>query len=346
MDIVTPRFLVINVSRIGDTLLMTPAVRAIAVAYHGCEITLLAHPKRVEILRNLPFVSSVGAIEKHRAPFLGRLGAKRYDYALVYGHDVALIEYALRVAHKVVAFRQSDASLNARLHRVVEVPPLQTMHAVRIQLLLPAALAIAPAGLRLAYQVTPGENSWARTLLHERLPSQATPLIGLQIASFPTKAYRDWPLENFIALCERIRQRYPEAVFLIFGGKLETQRTAALYERFRERTLLFAGKLTLRQTAALMNQVDLYVGVDTGPTHIMGALGRPMVALYHGYSPSNVLAPLEHPALYVVDHPRAGKNCSPEVSMAEIDVDRVWDKVITALSEHPPSGKLRAEGGS
>jgi hypothetical protein len=47
-----------------------------------------------------------------------------------------------------------------------------------------------------------------------------------------------------------------------------------------------------------MNQLDLYVGVDTGPTHIMGALHRPMVALYHGYSPSRLLAPLEHPSLY------------------------------------------------
>lgn len=331
-----PRFLVINVSRIGDTLLATPAIRAVAAAFPGCEITCLAHPKRAEILRHLPFVSRVGTIEKHRARLRGRLGRKRYDYALVYGHDRSLIEYALRVAHKVVAFRQVDENLNARLYRIAEEPPLQTVHAVRIQLLLPAALGIQPAGLGLAYQVTPGETRWAQLLLKKSLPGQAGPLIGLQVASFPTKSYRDWPLQHFISLCERILGKYPDACFLIFGGKLERKRTEALHERFRERALLFAGKLTLRQTAALMNQVDLYVGVDTGPTHIMGALGRPMVSLYHGYSPSRVLAPLDHPALYAVDHPRAGPGCSPEVPMAEIGVDTVWERVVAALAQHPP----------
>jgi heptosyltransferase-3 len=85
-----------------------------------------------------------------------------------------------------------------------------------------------------------------------------------------------------------------------------------------------------------MNQLDLYIGVDTGPTHIMGALHRPMVALYHGYSPSTLLAPLEHPCLYVVDHPQAGPNCSPDESMAAIPVDAVWH-----ASPRRSSGTLR-----
>jgi len=80
-----------------------------------------------------------------------------------------------------------------------------------------------------------------------------------------------------------------------------------------------------------MSQLDLYVGVDTGPTHIMGALEPPMVALYHCYSPSRVLAPLERPRCYVVDHPRAVEGCPPETSMAEISVDAVWARVCEAL---------------
>jgi heptosyltransferase-3 len=83
-----------------------------------------------------------------------------------------------------------------------------------------------------------------------------------------------------------------------------------------------------------MNRVDLYVGVDTGPTHLMGALHRPMVALYHGYSPSRVLAPLDHPCLWAIDHPLADR-CTPEADMAEIGVDRVWDAVQQALAGTP-----------
>ncbi|MFA4970820.1 MAG: glycosyltransferase family 9 protein, partial [Sulfuritalea sp.] len=121
---------------------------------------------------------------------------------------------------------------------------------------------------------------------------------------------------------------------LIFGGELEQERTAALATELGGAATLCAGRLTLRQTAALMNRVDLYVGVDTGPTHIMGALHRPMVALYHGYSPSRVLAPLDHPCLYAIDHPLADR-CTPEAAMADIGVDHVWQVVEQALATPP-----------
>jgi len=325
--------LVINVSRIGDTLLCSPALRAMAAAWPQSRITFLGHPKRVEVMRHLPFLARVGAISKQRAPWLGRFG-KRYDVAFVYGYDRPLLAYALRVAQRVVAFRQPDAALNARLFRAVEHPAFQTTHAVRIQLLLPAALGVAAAGLALAYRVTADEAAWATAELARALPAGAGPLIGLQVASFPTKAYRDWPLEHFKALCDRIRTAFPAAHFLIFGGSEEQRRTAELQAHLGAHASLYAGRLSLRQTAALMDRLDLYVGVDTGPTHLMGALHRPLVALYHGYSPSRVLAPLDHPCAYPVDHPRADQGATPQTPMAEIGVDTVWQQVVAALAAH------------
>lgn len=333
------RILYINVSRIGDTLLMTPAVKAVAARWPRATIDLLAHPKRAEILRHLPFVSRVGTITKHEALFRGRLTGlcgKPYDLAFVCNFDRALVTYALRVAHRVVAFRQGDASLDARLYRAVEHPALNLEHAVDIQLRLPAAAGAAPAGKALAYCVTADENAWAEQFLNAHDAAGRHPLLGLQVASFPTKAYRDWPLPHFIELCRRARARWPRAHFLIFGGELERQRTAALAAELGTAATLCAGRLSLRQTAALMNRIDLYVGVDTGPTHIMGALHRPMVALYHGYSPSRVLAPLDHPCLHAIDHPLADR-CTPEAAMADISVDRVWLAVEQALAARIPA---------
>jgi heptosyltransferase-3 len=326
--------LYINVSRIGDTLLVTPAVRAVAARWPQARITLLAHPKREEVLRFLPFVHRTGTIEKQRARFMGRLPGKTYDLAFVCNFDAPLVDYALRVARRVVAFRQPDEALNRRLYKAVEHPALQTTHAVDIQLMLPAAVGAAPAGKALSYRVTGAEKQWAAQFLAAHGAGESHPLLGLQVASFPTKAYRDWPPTHFSELCRRVRVRWPQAHFLIFGGELEKARTDALASELGSAATLCAGKLSLRQTAALMDRVDLYVGVDTGPTHLMGALQRPMVALYHGYSPSRVLAPLDHPCLYAIDHPLADR-CTPEADMAEITVDRVWTAVQQALSERP-----------
>ena len=200
-------------------------------------------------------------------------------------------------------------------------------------------MGISPAGLNLAYCVTDVETTWARAELNRSFPDTASPLIGLQVASFPTKAYRDWPLDNFIALTERVRAVWPQTHFLIFGGGEEKERTRTLAELLGAAATRYAGRLTLRQTAALMNELDLYVGVDTGPTHIMGALHRPMVALYHGYSPSRVLAPLDHPCVYIVDHPLADLGATPETPMSDITVERVWQAVARALAEHPPAAR-------
>lgn len=334
----TPRnILVINVSRIGDTLLATPALRALAAAWPQAAIDVLGHPKRIEVLRHLPFLRRVGAISKASAPLRGRLGrlGRRYDLALVYGHDEALIAYALRVAKQVVAGRQVSARLNARLAVVVAPAAFQSAHAVPLALALPAALGVAPAGLRLAYAVSAAEQRWATATLLRDLPAAAAPLVGVQVASFPTKAYRDWPIESFGELCQRIGTHWPQAHFLIFGGAEEQPRTAALKARLGAAATLYAGRLSLRQTGALMSRLDLYIGVDTGPTHLMSAFDIPLVGLYHGFSRSELIAPLEHPCFFAVDHPLAGPACSTEAAMADITVDRVWQAVQQALAARP-----------
>lgn len=325
--------LVIQVSRIGDTLLATPALRAVASAHPTARITCLAHPKRLDILRELPFISRLGAITKQRAPFLGRFQGERYDLAFVFGFDQPLVTYALRVARRVVAFRQGNEAIDRQLWRAVPEPTFQSRHAVEYLLALTDAVGLPRAGLTLSYRVSESERSWATAELTQLRSRGVYPLIGLQVASFPTKGYRDWPIGHFIELCQRILAERPDAHFLIFGGDLERDRTGALHSALPSCSTHYAGRLTLRQTGALMNELDLYVGVDTGPTHIMGALHRPMVSMYSGYSPSRLLAPLEHPCLWAVDHPRAGQGGSPDdYPMAEVSVDAVLAKVREALA--------------
>jgi hypothetical protein len=48
--------LVINVARIGDTLLTTPVLRAIKAACPDGRLGCLAHPKRVAVLEGLEWV--------------------------------------------------------------------------------------------------------------------------------------------------------------------------------------------------------------------------------------------------------------------------------------------------
>ena len=328
--------LFIVVSRIGDTLFATPAIRAVAAAHPEARVSVLGHPRRAEVFEHLPFVYRVGTITKHRAAWRGWLSGKPFDLCFVFGFDQALVAYALRVSKRVVAFEQEDTSLNRRLFAAITRPPFQSEHAVLQLLRLPASVGVAPAALRIAFHSTREETTFARQRLQGAGIGDGQPLVGLQVASFATKSYRDWPIENFATLCDRIVSRWPQARFLIYGGSAERQRTDWLKQRLGERAALFAGSLSLRDTAALMRLSDLYIGVDTGPTHIMSAFDIPLVALYHCMSSSKLTGPLEHPCAYLIDHPTSRERCTEMSDMADIRVDTVFAAVEQAIAEHPP----------
>ena len=325
------RILVITVARIGDTLLVTPALRALAKQWPHAAITFLGHPKRVEVMRHLPFIAHTGAISKHRAPWLGRWPGKKWDLALVYGFDRPVVSYALRVARQVVAFRQGKPEIDRRLALCVEPPGFQSDHGVPMRLTLTRALGLPDDGLHLSYTVTKEEQASARTFLSQRRLDSAKPLVGLQVRAFPTKAWRDWPISHFAQLCRRIIERWPGAHFLLFGGADDRPRTEELAVQLAGRATSLAGLLSVRQSAAVMNELHLFIGLDSGPTHIMGALKAPMVGLYHCLTPSRLIKPLERPGCLVVDHPNS-EDCTPETPMGDVSVDAVWAKVVEALA--------------
>ncbi|WP_432722990.1 glycosyltransferase family 9 protein [Jeongeupia wiesaeckerbachi] len=318
------RVLVIVVARFGDTLLVTPVLRRLKAAYPDAELTVLAHHRRAEVLEHLPCIDKLGTLSKRGAPWRGRFGLRRYDLALVYGDDREFIDYAARVSRKVIAFGSGAAAANVTLVPPPTVPtPAQPERAM---LLDPLGLTVDD--WRLAYTVTPVEAARADAWVAGRR------LVGLQLQSFPAKAYRDWPLAHFAELARRLLATYPDMQLVLLGGpegrdaalKLEAELASA-------RVSVLAGTVTMRENAAIMARLALYVGVDTGPTHLAGALGVPMVAMYHAFHPGYLLAPLQHPALTVLEHPDAGEGARRDAPMADITVDTVWAAVQKRLGD-------------
>jgi len=324
--------LIINVTRIGDTLAATPAINALHEHWPQARISVVGSPHHIEILQNLPGVVRVGALTKNSALFRGWLGAKHFDLAVVYNYDQALVRYALRVAHHVVAFRQKSPAINRRLYRCVDPDAYPTVHITEHALKLPVALGIRGANGRILYRCTPDEVDRAKDRLVGRNFDGKRPLIGLQIDSFPTKSYRDWPVESFLALCRRMLARWPQAGFLIYGGPAEMPRTQWLKQQLGDSACLFAGLLSLRETAAQMALTDLYIGVDTGPTHLMSSFDIPIIGLYHPRHPARSLGPKDHPLNFSLDHPHDAAPSSEPQSMSDITVDRVFCQVEKALA--------------
>lgn len=308
----------IIVARIGDTLLVTPALRALRAA--AGRLTVLVHPQRVDVLRHLDFIDELGTISKRSAWLRARLSRRRYDLAFCWGREPALLNYCLRAGKRSIAFDYPEfAGIRAAALQRVMVPAESSLHAVRERALLTDAAGIKTTNERLAYAVTGDEQCRAREWLAQKLPAGAKPLVGLQLFSFPTKAHRDWPLERFVEIARLLCQRHPQAHVLVLGDDNARLRAGPLGAALPGRVTVAAGGLSLRESAALMQQLDLYVGVDTGPTHIAGALGIPMVALYHPRYPGCNLMPLDNPHCTVIEASQGG--------MEQVTVEQVWQAV-------------------
>lgn len=324
--------LVINVSRIGDTLAATPAIQAIHGEWPQAHITVLGSPHRIDVIDNLPGVSKIAAITKNTAFFRGRFSTKVFDLAVVYNYDEPLVSYAIRVSRHVVAFRQKSPYINERLFLQVDPAEYPTEHITEHFLRLPAALGIYEKSCRIRYHCRPEEVITAKLQLKNRGFIGKHPVIGLQIASFPTKSYRDWPVESFMHLCQLILQSWPQAGFLIFGGKEERQRSLWLKQQLGNHACLLAGQLSLRETAAIMSLTDLYVGVDTGPTHLMSSFDIPIIGLYHPKHPSKNLGPKDHPLNFSLDHPYDDRLYGEPLPMSDITVNCVFGQAKRALA--------------
>ncbi len=313
--------LVVIVARIGDTLLVTPMLRALKEACPSGRLAVLAHPKRLAVLERLPFVDRLAPIKPGSARLRGWLSQRRYELAFVFGRDRPLLDYALRVSERAIAFAHPGMTGDARRVRLVS-PPAAPVHAVRERLMLAEAAGVRARSLRLAYVVTEAERRAVREWLAGRVSPIDRPLVGMQMVSFPTKAHRNWPAASFTELAARIAGRFPGAAFVALGDGDARPAAEVLSRRLPGKVHVAAGVLDLRRSAALIGELDLYIGVDTGPTHIAGALDVPMIGIYHHMYPARYLGPLERARCRVLEQPAVG----------ELSADRVMFEVESLLA--------------
>jgi ADP-heptose:LPS heptosyltransferase len=155
-----------------------------------------------------------------------------------------------------------------------------------------------------------------------------------------------WPAEEFMGTIEKLQQRN-DATFVVIGSGDEAAGCQELVNRFPERAISLAGKTTLHQLIAVIANATLFIGNDSGPAHIAGALGIPTVVV--NFFPSS--CKLEHdssparfrpcgPRIAIVQPAEPLPPCNPCCSMDEPHcIQQVSvDQVLAAVDVLIPSG--------
>ncbi len=273
------KILVVRAGALGDTLMVTPVLRALrrhspeasidflCSAYAAPLVELNPNLTRIHRLhrRNLPYWLSV---EKLRLTRLIRRGG---------GYDTAiLLESAPR-------YRELLRRIGAGCIRsFVEVPFDPKEHCIVNNLRVAGIQGSGARDLDMDLPLDDSDRSVAERLL-EGLPS---PRVGVHVGYGPRKSkrlqserLRGWNRDSFARL---VRDLLDSGASVILTGsaddRTDTDAVSNGLESARLRSIV--GRTRVRELAAVISHLNLLISVDSAPPHMAAALGTPVLVLW------------------------------------------------------------------
>ncbi len=269
------RYLLVCTLRLGDLLLATPVIHSLRLAQPDAVIDVLVLDGMRGMLEGNPDVSHV--IETpHRSPWYRRLKEwvalwNHYDMALTPVSSDRARLYCRVAAPCSIGFVNSHSSwFSARL--LTQRLPFDDEHTHTVLLGL---RLVKTLGLPVHGRVIPPTAGG-------QLPASLQRGTYAVLHPYPKFRYKMWPEAHWIALARRL---VGEGIPVVITGGNDSEERQLTSRLAREGGALdLAGVLSLAQAADLVAGSRLFVGTDTGMTHVAAATGVPVVVLF---GPSN-----------------------------------------------------------
>jgi len=108
--------------------------------------------------------------------------------------------------------------------------------------------------------------------------------IKIVIAPFTELKIKNWCKEKYIELIKLILETYKNAVILLIGTKSMMHEIDYFVSNHSKRVINLAGKHSIMESAAILYFSNLFIGNDSGFTHIAKALHKPLIGIIGGGS--------------------------------------------------------------
>jgi heptosyltransferase I len=287
------KILIVKLSSIGDIVHALPALAAIKRALPEAEISWAAEKRAAEILRNNPLLENLIEVDtrelRREKSLSGKLKIARRQLKTlkIEKFDVALdfqgllksgLIAKLSGAKRRVGFARETLREPASrffLTETVEISP--RIHVIEKNLRLAEKalnIPIPTSGEDFEFPIATDE--------HHRLEAVATVektgenfIILNPGGGWKTKI---WAAKNFGALADRIYERLGLKSIVSYGPGEENLAEAVLEASRTHQSI--AASLSLKGFYELSKRAKLYVGGDTGPTHLAVAAGTPVVGIF------------------------------------------------------------------
>lgn len=274
------RILLVMTTAVGDTLMCTPAVRAVRKSLPEARISVLVDRRRLPLLRENPHIDQLISYPgkfRQVSKVIRELRRVEADLSIIlHGNDPDIVPliYLSRTPLRVGWSTSQFAFLLT--HPVEKASNCTSFVEQRLNTL--AAVGIPPDGCEPElYLPENAPDELARKLAFDEIRG---PLLGFHpFASIPSKT---WPRRLCQDFLKEVTRVLGATVFIV-GGQKERNLSEAMSRIQPSHIIPTAGKLSLLESASLLRRCHAMVTTDSGPLHICRALGVPTVALMGPY---------------------------------------------------------------
>jgi ADP-heptose:LPS heptosyltransferase len=278
------RALLVRVNvRMGNLLLVTPALAALRQALPHARLDVLCYDTYASLLAHDPDVDRVFGFDRRMLcnPWaLGRLvrTLRREQYDLVVeGARGASLFGALLAGVSGGRYRAGAAGSRYQAFFNVHVPRRPNVeHKVDLLLAFLQGLGVPPVTRSLKVVLTDAERARAQDCCRAYGLQASDTTVGIIVGG---RGRKRWPHEQLLELIRDIQAR-PGVAVVLFPGP-EERHEAARLNRDLIHPVVVAPQLGIRDFAALLSSCTLVVTGDTGPMHLAAAVGVPTVAVFH-----------------------------------------------------------------
>lgn len=286
---------------VGDSVLASPAIDAIAANFPRAELWLSAAEGIEDLFASDGRIAGViplsprADVQSLRAA-ARKLKAEGFETGILLTNSFgsALLFFLAAIPQRWGYATDGRALLLTKSVRRSKRDAAR--HQVHFYLDLVAGLGLKPGPPSLRLTVAEDEKKRARRRLDELGADPRQPLLVISPGAGYGPAKR-WPASRFAALAALFQERKGTAVAVI-GSAAESDIAAEIASSLKKRPLVLTGKTTLAELKGLISLARLFVSNDSGPMHLANALRVPVVGIFGPTDPA-VTGPFEKPSAVI-----------------------------------------------
>jgi heptosyltransferase III len=331
------KILLLQLKRIGDLILTTPAIVGLRERFPDAEVTLVVSSECADLLPAIPGVDRILMARRNLsdvAAFLTVAG-KKFDYCIDFTRNdrSAFLTFLSNARKRIVSYRVRDQSKSrARLYTDFVKVRVRDLHTIDYNLALLEPLGIEGVSSRLHLQLPQSAREKVDAL--RRSWNITKPYIVLHPGS--ARQEKLWEAGRWTRVIKRFGQDTDLDLILTSGASKHEQAHIAAIKNETE-IIDLSGKTDLLTLAVLISQARLLVTVDSAPVHLAAATRTPQVILFGPTNPFH-WRPRQSPALILQGKtPEPVTEFSPvqpRLPVSQISTEAVISAMNSLLSQH------------